>query len=133
MKALDMNLLVHLSVYIYLYIYTDIPKKSSRFSNSETQTQLQTNKALPLLYKMGFYQLEMELYLETLISRVLPPYLTPHVFTHLLQVSEDDSPELAAAIFHDAGFVVLPNAVDLELCNELLEVCRQDMVAGVVG
>lgn len=41
-------------------------------------------------------------------------------------MSEDDSPELAAAIFHDAGFVVLPNAVDLELCNELLEVCRQD-------
>ena len=42
------------------------------------------------------------------------------------QVSNDDA-ALAAAIFHDAGFVVLPNAVDLKLCDELVEVCRQEM------
>ena len=41
-------------------------------------------------------------------------------------MSNDDA-ALAAAIFHDAGFVVLPNAVDLKLCDELVEVCRQDM------
>ena len=35
-------------------------------------------------------------------------------------------PKLAAAIFRDAGVVVLPEAVESELCQELLEGCREE-------